>query len=687
MASIPKQLQNKEFRFVLLGKWNKWKNPKTKEVTEFAPDFYKKLMEEKDWKPLGKAPFETKWQDKGYNFNDPKLIQHIKNGGNYGVIGGYGNLIILDKDDDKLDIDLDTFTIETGSGGKHYYLISPYKNNHVFVNEYGELRANNYQVVGANCTHPCGEKYKVIKDIPIKHISKQDLIEIIKPYVRLKDGDKPFDETLLEATERVNKKGKDTSRSGLEYRRAIAEFRKGMSREEVRKRLMAYKKFADAVEQYQETTLDNAESFVLQEQDKEKEKEIERTIELSPEKKEELKLILGETFDKIKEILEKYVKLKKEYYDLIAVWIIGTYFMPLFNTYPYLFVNAQKGSGKTRLLKLIEVLVKDGELLASMREAVLFRMASMGKTLLIDELEGLERKENAPLKELLNACYKRGTKVYRMKKKGEDYVLDPFTPFTPIAIANISGTDDVLGDRCVPIHLDKSKESVISLIQEDFNSSPVVQQIKGNFEIIMESGVGVCTSEYTIKSWNEYINLRYTNTTLHTQHTQHTHNTRDTSKSLSEGSVYDFERVSVYNRIVESGLNGRQLELIFPLLMVSLMINEEVFVNVLSFSKELMEKKREDDITESNDVSLIDFISKMSSQMDYDRYRFVYKITEEFRFFMGIRDKFEQQDINPTWVGRALKRMGLVIERRRLSSGVEVRLNVAKATNLLKNAR
>jgi len=404
-------------------------------------------------------------------------------------------------------------------------------------------------------------------------------------------------------------------------------------------------------------------------------------------KQEEIRILLGETFEKIKEVLKKYVKLKKEYYDLIAIWIIGTYYMELFNTYPYLFINAQKGSGKTRLLKLIEVLVNNGELLASMREAVLFRMASMGKTLLIDELEGLDRKENAPLKELLNACYKRGTKVYRMKKKGEDYVLDPFTPFTPIAIANISGTDDVLGDRCIPVGLDKSKEDIISLIQEDFNSSPIVQQIKANFKIIMEGGVGVCIPEYTIGSWNEYINLRY-NTTTYTTHTTHTtHTTRDTSNSSSVGSVDELKRVSVYNRIVKSGLNGRQLELIFPLLMVSLMLNEEVFEYILKFSKELMEKKVEDDITESTDVSLIDFISKMKSDIDYNRYRFVHKITEEFRYFMGIRDKMEQQEINPTWVGRALKRMRVVIEKRRLSAGVEVRLNVIKAEKLLDNLK
>jgi|TARA_R100000093_G_C1923633_1_gene66445 hypothetical protein len=55
-----KQLQNEKFRFILL-------------------------------KPKNKIPFEKNWQTTvNYKFNDPKLLQHISNGGNYGVLGGYG---------------------------------------------------------------------------------------------------------------------------------------------------------------------------------------------------------------------------------------------------------------------------------------------------------------------------------------------------------------------------------------------------------------------------------------------------------------------------------------------------------------------------------------------------------------------------------------------------------------------
>ena len=54
----------------------------------------------------GKRPFEVGWQKKEMPFNNPKLIEHLKNNGNYGVRGGgQKNLIIIDFDDEKIQED------------------------------------------------------------------------------------------------------------------------------------------------------------------------------------------------------------------------------------------------------------------------------------------------------------------------------------------------------------------------------------------------------------------------------------------------------------------------------------------------------------------------------------------------------------------------------------------------------
>ena len=63
-----------------------------------------------------------------------------------------------------------------------------------------------------------------------------------------------------------------------------------------------------------------------------------------------------------------------------------------------------KGSGKTRTLNLITELSNNGKVLNSLTEAVLFRTTG---TLAIDEFEGMERKGQENLRELLNSAYKK----------------------------------------------------------------------------------------------------------------------------------------------------------------------------------------------------------------------------------------------------------------------------------------
>ena len=137
------------------------------------------------------------------------------------------------------------------------------------------------------------------------------------------------------------------------------------------------------------------------------------SVDLEKEKKEK-KEKLYICYKNIVDVLREYIDMEEKYYRIVALWIIGTYSHQSFITYPYLFINATKGSGKTRLLKIIRFFAKDGEMLNSITEAVLFRTTG---TLCIDEFEGIGRKGNESLRELLNSAYKKGTKVKRMKQK------------------------------------------------------------------------------------------------------------------------------------------------------------------------------------------------------------------------------------------------------------------------------
>ncbi len=130
--------------------------------------------------------------------------------------------------------------------------------------------------------------------------------------------------------------------------------------------------------------------------------------------------------------------------------------MIILRVFPYLFFNAMRGSGKSKTLRLVCKLSNDGNVMASPTEATLFRTFG---TLGIDEFEGVANKDKGSVRELLNGAYKKGILIQRMKKTkgiaGEDYVVENFEVFRPIIMANIWGMEEVLGDRCLTLILEK----------------------------------------------------------------------------------------------------------------------------------------------------------------------------------------------------------------------------------------
>ena len=186
-----------------------------------------------------------------------------------------------------------------------------------------------------------------------------------------------------------------------------------------------------------------------------------------------------------------------------------TYLHKQFNAYPYLFVNAMKGSGKTRLLKLIAALSSNGEITAALSQAVLFR-TSNDTTMCIDEFENIGSREKSDLREILNACYKKGSKVKRMRKKktidGEQQVIEEFELYRPLAMANIWGMEEVLGDRCISYLLEKSSNPIITKLIEDFDDNDCIKSIKTRFQCSLCS---VVTSRNIQKEWNNYIKNKY----------------------------------------------------------------------------------------------------------------------------------------------------------------------------------
>lgn len=148
-----------------------------------------------------KKPEGRRWStEANYPYDHGLLAGYLAEGHNYGVLTGIGGLVVLDVDDlarlealgiiGKLP---ETFTVRTGRGGSHFYLLCAGLLEKVILEDpelrdaegdplhLGELQALGQQVVGPGSIHPNGNRYEVIKNLPIATITKGDLLQILAP--------------------------------------------------------------------------------------------------------------------------------------------------------------------------------------------------------------------------------------------------------------------------------------------------------------------------------------------------------------------------------------------------------------------------------------------------------------------------------------------------------------------------
>jgi len=156
-----------------------------------------------------KKPEGKRWStDANYPFGHAVLAGYLVEGHNYGVLTGVGGLVVLDVDDvagleglgiiSKLP---ETFTVRTGRGGLHFYLFCPCLQDKIILEDpelkdskgdplhLGELQALGQQVVGPGSIHPNGNRYEVVKDVPITETTKDVLLQILSPLKQISTED------------------------------------------------------------------------------------------------------------------------------------------------------------------------------------------------------------------------------------------------------------------------------------------------------------------------------------------------------------------------------------------------------------------------------------------------------------------------------------------------------------------
>lgn len=403
-------------------------------------------------------------------------------------------------------------------------------------------------------------------------------------------------------------------------------------------------------------------------------------------------MTLRDCYDYVLKVIKEYVDMDEMYHPIVATWLIGTYYHDAMVTYPYLYLNATKSGGKTRFMRLGSFIAKNGDVSITPSSASLFRQAQAGFSFFFDELEQITRKENTNLRLLLNAAYKRGMKVNRAKKvkseTEENYEIQAFEVFTPVAMANIWGLENVLQDRCITVTMDKSTNPAIIKRAEIWELDPNLQKCKqrlahlsNEFFAINEheqcSYVDVVPQKNIILSfllfWNKILQNIHNNNT--------TYNYITTLQQLNEAvqSVQwiddeDVELNPEYwelsKKVWMSGIGGRSLELFLPLIMMGHMIDEEVEDAVIKSAKSIVQDREADDAGENRDNMLLAFL--LDADRDREYYR-VQDITSAFSL------TFQQEEwIKAKWVGHALKRLRVIKAKKRKSHGIEVKLDWEK---------
>jgi len=170
---------------------------------------------------------------------------------------------------------------------------------------------------------------------------------------------------------------------------------------------------------------------------------------------EEIKRSWADVGSEIIEKLKDYIVFDDErIYDVVASYIVMTYFYDVFTAVPFLYLHGPPGSGKTRASITITYMCRKGIFVADPSDATLYRMVeALGPTLGIDESVLSEKA-----KRILAAGYKKGAVVPRAEPTKGGIILKFFEATTPrIFSFEHPPSEDYLLQRSILINMLKAK--------------------------------------------------------------------------------------------------------------------------------------------------------------------------------------------------------------------------------------
>ncbi|HET8659376.1 MAG TPA: DUF3631 domain-containing protein [Micromonosporaceae bacterium] len=165
--------------------------------------------------------------------------------------------------------------------------------------------------------------------------------------------------------------------------------------------------------------------------------------------------------DEVAAFVARYVAFPTQHaLTAVTLWAAHTHAVGCFYVTPRLVLDsAEPGSGKTRVLELLNLLCRHPEMTISISTAALFRLVSAHPhTILFDEVDAIFNPRNSgnheDLRALLNAGYKRGATIARCVGDAKSIAVQRFSVFSPVALAGLAGNmPATILTRAVTIHM------------------------------------------------------------------------------------------------------------------------------------------------------------------------------------------------------------------------------------------
>jgi len=323
----------------------------------------------------------------------------------------------------------------------------------------------------------------------------------------------------------------------------------------------------------------------------------------------------SDVFQAIRKKLTRYHEFPDEQTaDFIALWIIGTYFFPLFDAYPYLYIWGMKRVGKSKLLHFVSLLAFNALFSNNLTAAAIFRLVDECQTtLLMDETEDLnDPQRKLDIRSILLAGYKRGSSVYRVEGERRKYVRD-FEVYSPKALANINGIEDVLTDRAITVIMRRSIDRTIvdSTIDDE---DPEWEDIRNKLYLL------------ALGRWSELYKI---------------------SKTLVNPSA---------EKII-----AREYELWHSIFSLAKWVSDDLLNTILPWAEGKSEEKEIIELNDNRDLMLLHTLTRhVDKTAEYS----AVQIRDWLKGEYPEDEVKEMKWINTNWIGRAIRRLGFLDSRK-----------------------